>query len=235
MQKLLVVWAVGMLAVPAWAISNPHVAGSMQGWDPGADPMTETAPGSGIYTKTFTGLTANNREEFKITDGTWDNSIPGPNSWLFTDGVGDVTITYDSNTYADGWSPNVDRLGLSTDPGAWTAVGDWQSQVGGGDWDNANPNTAMAPQGGGIYMLQATLAPGSYNWKAVVTGSWDSISWDARSTNTGNWGFTTDAVNDTVRFWVDSFAGTARIDVLPEPASILLLLGGFPLLRRRRA
>jgi hypothetical protein len=223
-----------LVAAPAWAaILTPHVAGDFQGWDPGANPMIETFPGSGIWAASFTGLGAGARHEFKITDGTWNNSFPGPNSWLYADGSGGVTIWYDINTYADGWSPTTERLALSTDPGTWTAVGDWQHFVGGGDWDNANPATAMAPQGGGIYKLQATLPPGNYNWKAVVTGSWDSISWDNRSVNTANWGFTTDAVNDTVVFWVNSFAGTAKYDLVPEPAA-LLGLGLLGLVLRRR-
>lgn len=235
MNKLAAILVVGFLAVPAMAsILNPHVAGSLQGWDPAASPMTETYTGSGIWVASFTGLTPNNREEFKITDGTWNNSFPGPNSWLYTDSAGAVTISYDTNTYSDGWSPTTERLGLSTDPGAWTAVGDWQHLVGGIDWTNNDPFTSMVAQGGGIYRLQATIPAGTYSWKPVVTGSWDSISWDNRSVNTANWSFTTDAVNNTVVFWVNEFAGTAKFDIVPEPATLLLLgLGGLALLRRR--
>jgi hypothetical protein len=215
------------------AISNPHVAGDFQGWDAGANPMTETFPGSGIWQASFSGMTGNSRHEFKITDGTWNNSFPGPNSWLYSDGNGGVTITYDTNTYADGWSPTTERLGLSTDPGAWTAVGDFQSEVGGTDWTNNDPFTAMVDHGNGLYMYETTLPAGTWNWKAVVTGSWDSISWDNRSTNTANWAFDTDAVNNTVQFWVDSFAGTAKVVVIPEPASLLALGLLAGLLRRR--
>ncbi len=241
MKKLATVLLIVLLASPAvgQTITTPHVTGTLQSpsqWDPAADPMVETAPGSLIWELSFTGLTPGNREEYKITDGTWGNTLPLPgNSWLYADGAGDVTITYDANTYADGWSPDFDRFGLNTDVGAWTAVGSWQSQVGGGDWDNANPFTAMAPQGGGIYMMEAVLTPGNYDWKAVATGSWDAISWDARSVNSANWSFTTDAVNDTARFWVDSFTGTAKLEVVPEPTTLVLLgIGGMVLLRRRR-
>lgn len=210
------------------AIATPHVAGSLQGWDPASSPMTETFLGSDIWTVTFAGLTATNREEFKITDGTWTTTVPsGPNSWAYTDGAGALTITYDGNTYADGWFTTVDRIGVSTDLGTWTAVGDWQSQVGGADWDNANASTVMTHVGGNIYELTATLAPGSYNWKSVSTGSWDSISSDARNVNTGNMGFTTDAVNNTATFRVDALNGVVQVIVVPEPSTFALILGGL--------
>ena len=221
-------------ALPAMAIDTPHLAGDFQGWDPGADAMTETGVDTGIYEAIVSGLDPSSRHEFKITNGTWDETVPGPNSWFFADGAGDITITYDSNTYDDGWSPSVDRLILSTDPGTWTAVGNFQSFFGGGDWDNANPFTAMTPMGGGIYMFEATGLPeGTYDWKAVVTGSWDAISWDARSVNAANMQFTIDGDNPAANLYVDSFGGTVKVELIPEPASLLgLTLLGL-LIRRR--
>ncbi|MHC4064189.1 MAG: pullulanase X25 domain-containing protein [Planctomycetota bacterium] len=238
MKKIVLPLVVGMLVWPAMAgtIPTPHVAGGWQGWQAGTDPMTETAPLSDIWTLTVPALTPGSRDEYKITDGTWTNTLPlTGNSWLFADGAGNVTITYDGNTYADGWSPNIDRLGLSTDPGAWNAAGDFLDELGGTDWTNNDPFGVMAAQGGGIYHLQVVLPPGSYNWKGVVSGSWDSISWDGRGVNTSNWAFNTDAVLDTVDFWVNAFDGTAKMDVTPEPGTLTLLaLGGMVLLRRRR-
>lgn len=197
-----------LAAVPALAIDNPHVAGDFQGWDPGADAMIETAPGSGIYVATFTGMDSGSRQEFKITDGTWDNTIPNSNSWLFADLAGEITITYDSNTYDDGWSPTFDRIALSTDPGTWTAVGSF------GTWDNADPAQAMTDMGDGLYMYEATgLVAACYVWKPVVTGSWDSISWDGRSINTANMEFCVSSPEDIAALWVDSFSGTVMVDV----------------------
>jgi len=203
------------------AIENPHVAGSLQGWDPTSDPMTETEPGSGIWERAYTGLDPLARHEFKITNGLgWDDpgheSFPESNSWLFTDAVGDITITYDANLYLDGWAPNINRLGLSADPGTWTAAGSFQSEVGGNDWDNASPVTQMLPQGGGIYLYEATGIPTeTYSWKAVITGSWDSISWDGRSINTGDMQFVIGSTADTMRLYVDALAGRVKVEIEP--------------------
>jgi hypothetical protein len=226
-----------VMPVSGGTIATPYVAGSHQGWNEASDPMTETFLGSGIWTRTYTGLTPGARHEWKVTDGTWGLSYPGPNSWLYADALGSVKITYDGNTYADGWSSSTDRLGLSTDPGTWNAVGDWQSQVGGANWDNANPNTLMTALGGGIYEFTATLAPGSYAWKGVVNGSWDSISWDNRSIGTANWNFTTDAINNTAIFRVDAINGVAQMVVtsVPEPTSLALCgLGALAMFSRIR-
>ena len=227
MKKILLTTILAAALTPAFA--DYYIAGDFNGWNAAGNIMTDL--GGGIWKADLGNVPG--RHEFKITDGTWNNSFPGPNSWLYSDSAGNITIGYDINTYADGWSPTTERLSLSADSVGWTAVGDWQSQVGGTDWTNNNPFTAMLPQGGGIYRLQATLAPGNYNWKAVVTGSWDSISWDNRSVNTANWGFTVDALNPTVIFSVNALAGTVKYELVPEPAA-LLGLGLLGLVLRRR-
>jgi formylglycine-generating enzyme required for sulfatase activity len=195
-------------------VPTPTVAGTMNGWNTTANPMMETAPNSGIWTVTFSSLLPpGRRDEFKITNGTWSNCIPGSNSWCHTDSNGQVTITYDSNLYADGWAPGWDRIGVSVDSGAWTAAGDWQG------WNNANPSTAMVAQGEegeGIYLYEGTgLEAGKHYWKAVKTGSWDSISWNERSINTADMEFTIGAPTDVFRLWVDALAGRVKVEVWP--------------------
>lgn len=221
------------------AISTPHVAGGHQTpgqWDPGADPMAETSPGSGIFQRAYAGLTPDTRYEFKITDGTWTNSYPGPNSWFYSDAAGNITLTYDTNTYDDGWLAATERLGVSSAPTTWTAAGNFQSEVGGSDWTNDDPVTTMIPQGNGIYTFDAHTGPGTFEWKAVETGSWDSISLDSRNVATANFPFTV-GENEFARLSVDALAGTARVDLIaiPEPASVALLgLGALGVLGRRR-
>ena len=232
MNKLAAILIVCFLAVPAmaqWPPAQPYLAGDFNGWNAAGDIMTETSPGSGIWTKSFNGWGVGERHEFKVTDGTWTNNYPGSgNSWFYIGGDGNATVTYDSTTYADGWLPVADRIGLSVDPGSWTAVGDWQG------WVNNNPATAMVAQGGGIYKYQQVLAPGSYQYKAVFTGTWDAIGIDSRGVNSATLPFTTDAVNDTAIFWVNAATGAIKLDLVPEPATLgMLLIGGLALLRRR--
>jgi hypothetical protein len=55
--------------------------------------------------------------------------------------------------------------------------------------------------------------PGTLNWKAVVTGSWDSISSDNRSVGTANWQFTASA-GEAADLFVNALAGTAMMGII---------------------
>ena len=209
-MKKLIVCLAGAVAVTVAALAAPppyYVTGDFNGWNAAGNLMTDM--GGGIYQTTITVPTPG-RHEFKITEGDWSWNTPGANSWLYTDSSGNVTITYDSNTYSDGWSSSSGRIGVNIDPGTWTAVGDWQG------WNNANPATAMTAAGGGIYVFQYFLAaPGTYQYKAVDTGSWDAIGSDARSINAYTLGFTTTDPNQPVEFFVNASNGTIKNAVLP--------------------
>lgn len=236
MKSLLAGLAAAFLAAPAFGAY--FIAGSFQNptWDPGATPMVDN--GNGTYSYDLTGMPADSRYEFKITDGTWNNAWPQSNSWLYTDANGNADVTFWPTPAADGQSPAQNRIGVTPDVGTWTAVGDWQSTP----WTNNDPTTAMTAQGNGVYMYAATIAnPGTYMYKAVDTGSWDAIGTsddpsdaDSRSVNAGNLHFTTTTPNEVMDLWVDNTHGTIWATEVPEPASLGLIGGVAVMLASRR-
>jgi hypothetical protein len=225
MKKLLVsLLTAGTLTLPAQAAY--YVAGDFNGWNAAGNLMTDM--GGGLWQVTLNGV--GGRHEFKITIGDWTQNWPGSgNSWFLGDGLGNITLTFNANDIQDGWRGNWGRLGTSTDPGTWTAVGDWQG------WNNAG--NAMTALGGGIYQYAQALAPGWYQWKPVVTGSWDAIGDDFRGANANTTWFEATPDNPIAVFEVNALAGIERVYVIPEP-SILALLGvglaGLFCLRRKQ-
>ncbi len=228
MKKLLL--ALGISAALAiTARADYYVAGDFNGWNGAGNIMTDM--GGGIWQVNLAGV--GGRHEFKVTIGDWSQNWPGSgNSWFIGDGLGNVTLTFNANDIQDGWRGNWGRMGTSTDPGAWTAVGDWQG------WNNANPATAMGARGGGIYELQSVIpVAGWYQWKAVVTGTWDAIGDDFRGVNANTTWFQTTDANQTVDFLVNAFDGTIKVNVIPEPSTFALVglaLAGLVCFRRRQ-
>jgi hypothetical protein len=222
MKRILLITALLALISPAHA--DYYIASDFNGWNTTGNLMTDM--GGGIWKIDLANVSG--RHEFKVSMGDWANSWPGSgNSWFFGDGLGNITITFDANDIQDGWRGNWGRVGLSTDPGAWTAVGDWNG------WNNAD--NSMMSLGGGIYQYQQTLAPGWYQWKAVVTGSWDAIGDDFRGVNANTTWFEVTAQNPIAVFEVNALAGTERVYVtaVPEPATLTLAACGLALFLRR--
>lgn len=201
---MLMVAAVLGLVVPASA-QQYYLAGVFNGWTSDGTLMIEISPG--IWSATISGFAPGSRSEFKVTDGTWDWSYPGQNSWFYADASGVVTVTFNTNTVSDGWLPAQNRLTLSADPGNWTVAGGFQG------WDNANPATTMTSLGRGVhmYMLSASLTPGFYEFKPVLTGTWDSLTVVERSVGTPNMSVTLTEGFDVVNLYVDALKGAVRM------------------------
>ena len=221
-----------LVAAPAWA--DAYIPGWFNDWS--QDPMTETSPGFYEYDIPVQDPDAWRNFVLLAEAENWDTKyIPSGDQWCFTDATGNLHITFDTNTYDDGWFPQTNRVGVSNWTGAWTAVGDWQHLVGGGDWDPNNPNTVMTEVGGGLFKFELTgLSAGEHYYKAVHSGTWDAIGGDGLSVNADNLAFAVNDPSEIVTFWVDASSSILMVDVVPEPASLALLaLGGLLALRRR--
>lgn len=209
MQKLsLTLLILCILYVPTQAdlVSQPYIAGEFNGWNPGGTPMTETAPGSGIWTYTFTGLAPDQWEEFKITPGDWSETKPAANSWFNADANGEVTITFNTNIVSDGWVPEQFRIGTSTEPGTWSLVGDYNG------WNNNDPTQVMTEvrPGSGVYSITQTLPAGSFNLKPTWTGTWNAIGTDGRSIDAWNYNLQLASASE-VTVYVNAFNNTIGI------------------------
>jgi hypothetical protein len=211
--------------VQADIVSAPMLAGDFNGWDAAANPMNDL--GGGLWDYTITGVGAGTYQQFKVTDDTWGSTAPAANSWYSADGAGEVTITFNTNVVSDGWLPEQFRVGVSTEPGAWSLVGDFNS------WNNADPAQAMTDLTGGIYAITQIMAAGNWNLKPVATASWDGIGTDGRSIDAWNYNLVLASPTE-VTVSVDAFAGTMKVDVVPEPATMALLGLGAMLIRRKK-
>ena len=192
------------VGVKADLVSQPYIAGEFNGWDASANPMTETESGSGIWTYTITGLAPDQWQKFKITPGNWDTTAPAADSWYNADENGEVTITFNTNVMLDGWLPEQFRVGVSTEPGTWSLVGDFNG------WNNADPSQEMTPLGNGIYSITQTFAAGNYNLKPTWTNTWNAIGTDGRSIDA--WNYYLELTSPTeVTVYVNAYTGTMGV------------------------
>ncbi len=198
---------------PSW-----YVRGDFNSWDTSSPMFDDGSNGDvtaedGIYTALVAPASAG-RYEFKVATEDFTTGYPGSgNSWLETTSPAEsVSVTLDTNSYTGDWLPKTNIIGVSSNPSIWTAVGNWQG------WNNAEPATAMADTGSGTYSLTTQIAnPGNYEFKAVMTNTWDAIGADGRSVNAATAAFTTEEAGQEVAFTVDPASGRIKVAVTPAP------------------
>lgn len=233
-RSMMAAAAAAALALCGVAQADFFSPGGVNGWDANT-PMVEGP--AGVWTYNYTSG-PNQRDEFNLlaTAGDWGSQLSGSNQWVYADGAGNGSITLDTNVSADGWSPASNRIGFSGGAGlSWTATGGFLGAIGGTDWDNASPQGAMA-WNGSYFTMTVVVPDGIYNWKPVVTGSWDSIgSLTSNNVNADDSQFTTGGGNNIVTLDVDPARGVVRSTVVPAPAAVTVLgAAGVLGLRRRR-
>ncbi len=234
--------AAAFLVAASSAMAQYYVAGTFNNWTVNGNEMTQTSPG--VWQVSLTGLSAG-AQQYRVTDGTnWLYPTSGGNSWLWEDNTGNVTITFDTNTYNDNATPSTYRIGVSSD--GWA-----QQMYLPGDFDGwSTTGDPMTYEGGGIFDETLTLAAGTYGFKALAAVgngadgiSWDSGDWYAYGTTgsdlwSGNLSLTSDGV-DPLYVAVNMNNGTVSVTTVPEPSSIALvvvgLLGAIGMIRRRNA
>ncbi|MBD3349308.1 MAG: hypothetical protein GF400_08975 [Candidatus Eisenbacteria bacterium] len=183
--------AIALVAlVPAMALAGPSIVGSMQGWDP-ADPNYDLSiNANGVYTLTKT-LVAGSYE-YKAVDGDdWGWDFPGANQ-TFTLAADDDVTWYVNLGATVGTKEGDEFVFHSMNPPI--VAGDFQSELGGSDWDQTDTSTTVMTDGDGddVWEFSAVVAPaGDYQGKVVLNNNWDQDT----QMGGGNVTFTSDGVN----------------------------------------
>jgi len=181
----------------------------------------DAVAGDGIYSRAFT--VANGSDVAKLNVFYNNNTYPATGGYPFKATTGTlVLVSFDTNSYADGYLPSTNivwvqpskRL-LPGDPLGPTSVhvtGDFVADLGGGNWNPADPLTQLSDLGNGIYgvTFPGSIVPAmsSKNWKATG-GSWD---WQYGSPDNG---FTLNGNNPNMT--LNTTAGTDlqfKVDVI---------------------
>lgn len=228
--------AAAALTLCGVAQADFYAVGSTNGWDINGAPAMVEGP-AGVWTYAYSDA-PNAKAIYNIvaTLGDWGSQVYPSDTWTYADGAGNASLTLDTNTYNDGWSPASNRLYASNIPhSSWTVTGGFLGTIGGSDWDNGSPQGLMSFNGS-YFTWSAIIPDGTYDFKIVGTGSWDSIS-VARSTaeNAPNDQFTTGGGLNYVRVEVDPANGRSRVYVAPAPGTAAFVgIAGVLGLRRRR-
>jgi len=185
-----------------------YLAGNFEGWCNNCTQMTSNGPvgigGNLQYSYQITGQTPNSWDTggMKVTDGSWANTWPGNNMYMWYNANSNATIYFYPATFTDGFTPTSHRVGFA-DPGlAWEVTGDF-----GPNW-GSDPKAQMTLLGGSVGVYTNTYMvtnAGTYSFKFRTPGTWNNfqIGTDFSSDNNGNGSVTTTANNQKVLFTLD--------------------------------
>ena len=159
------------------------------GWNPADENNKMTLNADGLYEKVFVSVPAG-KHEFKVTDGTWNNSwgVDGGNYVFETEGLNNVIITFNAETF---------EITVELIPVNFYTVAGTDALCGSG-WNPGDTANQMFLDTDGLYKKTFKSVPAGTHECKVTSGTWDA-SWG--NAEGGNYTFTTDDVyNVTIIF-----------------------------------
>lgn len=226
LRATLVLSVLALTAASAWAAGPYYMRGDFNGWN--ADNVM-TDMGGGHWQGTITGLNDGQAYEYKLANADWSENWPGSNGKIQGNAAGQATFHLWLDSGADGWNPAGPRAGYDDLGWGWEIMGAFNG------W--SDPVASLTNMGGGLYSGNYTVAtPGAYEFKFRKAGDWGiSIGGDFGN-SAGNASVTTTLPDQVVQFQLDLPNGRWQTNLVPEPATLTLLVGGLvALMRRRRA
>ncbi|GJM43915.1 MAG: hypothetical protein DHS20C21_07570 [Gemmatimonadota bacterium] len=201
-----------------WYAKGDHVDAGAGVWNSSAanemfDDGTsgDAVSGDGIHTRDVVVDQAVGRHEFKVALDDWSVAYPGTNQWVHINTAGEtITMTLDTNFYADDWIPNENIVWNSNamPPGSTPEVIGAAPEI--GAWTSGVPGTLS----GSVWSVSVNVAtPGLYEYKWRANGNWDDFAFglDGASSAGGNLGFETTSPDEPIRFELDVATGRARV------------------------
>jgi hypothetical protein len=210
--------AVGTAQAGPWFAKGDYFAGVNGNWnsDAGNEMFDDGTNGDavsadGIFTRDVTTDMGVGRHEWKAALDDWSSAFPGTNQWVYIFAPSDViTMTLDTNFYADEWIPN-QNIVWNSQP---MPVGSTLEVIGGaaeiGSWGSGVAASLI----GSVWTLQVNVAtPGFYEYKWRANGNWDDFVFglDGAASAGGNLGFETTEEGESVRFELNVDTGRARV------------------------
>ena len=196
-----------MLPVAVFAATSYYVAGVPElctsSWKSG-DANNIMIPDGDVYTKTYSDVAVDNYE-FKITDGTWNNSWgDGSGNYKFAvTTVCDVTITFDPATTeitVTGTGVGEVKLEINFVTAVGYGANGFLNNV---YWDADDTSNKMTGNNGVYTITYENVGAGTYEYKFAANGTWTDI-----------WGYDGETPSGTVCDAAYNSSGSAKITVV---------------------